>query len=230
MERSRFYRDLSIDLRSERDKSVYFSSWGSYLLYNVIGTRKIAKQLPCFFPSKRGNLQSAILFMLSTAAGIITQTKSYEISAMSINSVVKLNFSRLSVCLHNAPPQRRQMTSHNVAFIDVISALKRSLCGHLTCALFYQTNLYHIYNTPLRCRYVVHCIIFTLANNFLRWTYFGPTRFIRPLTTLVHATLRVIDVIDKCNSWLADVTFDWRHVIVTAVERNIFAAYLRFHK
>ena len=24
MERSRFYRDLSIDLRSERDKSVYF--------------------------------------------------------------------------------------------------------------------------------------------------------------------------------------------------------------
>ena len=30
----------------------------------------------------------------------------------------------------------------------------------------------------------------------------------------------VIDVIDKCNSWLADVTFDWRHVIVTAVERN----------
>ena len=61
---------------------------------------------------------------------------------------------------------------------------------------------------------------FTLANNFLRWTYFGPTGFIHPWTTLVHATLRVSDIINKCNSWLADVMFDWRHVIVTAVERN----------
>ena len=61
--------------------------------------------------------------------------------------------------------------------------------------------------------------IFTLANNFLRWTYFGPTRLIHPWTTLIHATLRV-SVIGKCNSWLADITFDWRHVIVTAVERN----------
>ena len=42
----------------------------------------------------------------------------------------------------------------------------------------------------------------------------------RRWTTLVHAILRVSDVIDKCNSWLADVTFDWRHVMVTAVEHN----------
>ena len=60
---------------------------------------KISKHSPCFL-SKRGNLQSAILFMLSTAAAIITQTKPYEIFAMSIHSVVNLNFSRLSVCLH----------------------------------------------------------------------------------------------------------------------------------
>ena len=67
---------------------------------------KISKTSPCF-PSKRGNLQSAILFMLSTASTIITQKETYEISAMSIHSVVKLNFSRLSVYLHNAVPQRR---------------------------------------------------------------------------------------------------------------------------
>ena len=67
---------------------------------------------PLVFPSKRGNLQSAILFMLSAGAAIIMQTKPYEIFPMSIHSVVKLNFSRLPVGLHNAPPQRRQMTSH----------------------------------------------------------------------------------------------------------------------
>ena len=50
--------------------------------------------------------------------------------------------------------------------------------------------------------------------HFLRWTYSGPTRFIHPWTTLVHETLRVSDVIDECNSWLADLTLDWRHVIV----------------
>ena len=62
--------------------------------------------------------------------------------------------------------------------------------------------------------------IFTLAINFLRWTYFGPTRFIHPWTTLIHVTLRVSDVIDKCNSWLADVTFNRRYAMVTAGERN----------
>ena len=48
--------------------------------------------------------------------------------------------------------------------------------------------------------------------------------------SLVHVTLRVGDIIDKCKSWLADVTFDWRHVMVMAVERNnqlFFAAYLQ---
>ena len=35
-----------IGLRSERDKSVYFWSWGGYLLYNAIITRKkIMKQI-----------------------------------------------------------------------------------------------------------------------------------------------------------------------------------------
>ena len=32
--------------------------------------------------------------------------------------------------------------------------------------------------------------IFTLVNNYLRWTYFGPTMFIHPWTTLVHAMFR----------------------------------------
>ena len=51
-----------------------------------------------------------------------------------------------------------------------------------------------------------YLLIFTFDNNFLRWTYSGPTEFILSWTTLVHATLRVSDIIDKCKSWLADVT------------------------
>ena len=56
----------------------------------------------------------------------------------------------------------------------------------------------------------------------LKCTYFEPTRFIHVhlWTTLAHATLRVSDVTDNWNSWLADVTFDWRHAMMTAVERN----------
>ena len=130
---------------------------------------KISKNSPCF-PSKRGNLQSAILFMLSTAAAIITQKKKkkknpYEISAMSIHAIVKLNFSHLSLCLHNASPQRHQMTSHyalplltSLAHYITLLQIKigmRSFCGQLTCALFYHTNKHHICDTPLLCRYVV---------------------------------------------------------------------------
>ena len=62
--------------------------------------------------------------------------------------------------------------------------------------------------------------IFTRTNIFLRWTYFGTTRFIHRWTTLVHATLRIRDVTAKWNRWLADITFDWRHVMTTAVKRN----------
>ena len=93
------------------------------------------------------------------------QTKPYEISAMLIHSVVKVNFSCLSVCLHNSPPQRRQMTSHNTLLLLTslacyimlrqIEIRMRSLCGQLTCALFYQTNKRHIYDTPVEYRYVV---------------------------------------------------------------------------
>ena len=66
--------------------------------------------------------------------------------------------------------------------------------------------------------------IFTLANYmyFLRWTYFGPKRLSNDSrwTPFVHATLRIIDGTDKWNSWLADVTFNRRHVMVTAVGPN----------
>ena len=54
----------------------------------------------------------------------------------------------------------------------------------------------------------------------LRWTCYGPTRFIHRWKTIVHVTLRLSDVMDKWNSRLADYTFDWRHVIETAVERS----------
>ena len=37
---SSFYPDLPIDLRTERDKSFNLLSWGGYLLYNAMITRK----------------------------------------------------------------------------------------------------------------------------------------------------------------------------------------------
>ena len=39
-------------------------------------------------------------------------------------------------------------------------------------------------------------------------------------TTLIHATLHISDVTDKCISWLSNITFDWRHVMEMAVESN----------
>ena len=38
--------------------------------------------------------------------------------------------------------------------------------------------------------------------------------------TLFHAMLCVSDVTDKCNRWLGKVTFDWQHIMMTAVEHN----------
>ena len=75
--KGRGYTEPFIGLRSERDKSVYFWSWGGYLLYNTIITRNKSKNLPCF-PSKQKSRQFAILFILSTAAAILTQTNRME--------------------------------------------------------------------------------------------------------------------------------------------------------
>ena len=106
---------------------------------------------------------SAVLFMLSTAEAIIMRTISYDISAVLIYCVVKLNFTRLSVCLLIALAGYRPKTSHNV-IIDITGALyhvapikieMRSLFVQLICALFYRTNKRHIYVTPLRSSYFV---------------------------------------------------------------------------
>ena len=122
MERSLFYRDRSIDLRSERDKSVYFGHRVVIYFTRPSLLEKGSNHLPCF-PSKGGILQSAILFILSTTAAIITQTKSYEISTILIHTAVKLNFTRFSVCLRNALSALHLMTSRSVIFIDVIGTL-----------------------------------------------------------------------------------------------------------
>ena len=66
-----------------------------FIVQLLLGKRN--KILHCCF-SWRGNQQSAILVMLSTAAAIYAHTKAYEISATSIQSVVKLNLNRFSVC------------------------------------------------------------------------------------------------------------------------------------
>ena len=74
----------------------------------------------------------------------MTPAKSYEVSAISIHFVVKLNLSRLSVYFHNALSKWRHMTSNNVTFIDVIGALyyvalhqnRNAVFGQLTGVLF----------------------------------------------------------------------------------------------
>ena len=65
--------------------------------------------------------------------------KSYEHSAMSIYSVVKLNLSRLSVCKHSALSKWYQMTSALHGFFDVMAHYlhftkieMQSLCGQQT--------------------------------------------------------------------------------------------------
>ena len=67
-----------------------------------------------------------MLFILTAAAAITPHTKSYEIAAMTMHSFVKFNFSGPSISLSNAPKQWR-LTSQNVTFVDVISALHRNV-------------------------------------------------------------------------------------------------------
>ena len=66
--------------------------WSAYIMQSL--PEKSSKNKP-FFPSQEGTLQSAILCILSTAAVIIVQTKSDEISAMLVHPAVELNFTRL---------------------------------------------------------------------------------------------------------------------------------------
>ena len=92
-----------ICLRSERDKSVYFWSRGSYLLYNATIVEEI-QQKPTSFTPKRGDLHSAILLILSTGTGITPMTDSSNIAATTMHFVVKLSFLVclfVNVTLHN---------------------------------------------------------------------------------------------------------------------------------
>ena len=72
----------------------------------------------------------------------------------------------------------------------------------------------------------------TSANQLLHLSMTSLTRNVA-WTSVVHGCMNLVGPkevhlrkllasvnIDKCNSWLADVTFDSRQVIVTAVERN----------
>ena len=129
----------------------------------------IDKNLSCF-PSKRGNQQSTILIILSTAVAIIRRTKSYEISTVSIHSVVKLNFNHHSVCLCYA-------VSHPVKWYHVTffywchwRGISRCIKSKSKCGLYFvswydivlyfcQTNKCHIYEMPLRSSYFVSIVL-----------------------------------------------------------------------
>ena len=65
-------------------------------------------------------------------------------------------------------------------------------------------------------------MILTLTNNFNEWTYFEPKRLIHRWTTLVQLTRRYALATSRINEIgdCAEVTFDWRYVMTTAVERK----------
>ena len=61
-ERLRFHRDLSMDLRSERDKFVYFWPLGPYLLYEAIITKKKKQKTYLVFLLLTRDSQPSCLF------------------------------------------------------------------------------------------------------------------------------------------------------------------------
>ena len=94
-ERLRFHRDLSMDLRSERDKSFIVGHW--VLIYFITQSLlKIKKQKTylVFLLLKRDSRQSAVLFILSTAAAILTKT--YLITSPFFNPFCCKNELKLS--------------------------------------------------------------------------------------------------------------------------------------
>ena len=77
----------------------------------------------------------------------------------------------------------------------------------------------------------LHRIIFTLATDFPYMDHFRLTGFINRWRSVDRATLSLSDVTDKQTSWLVNVTFDWRQVMTTAVQRygltRCFITFLR---
>ena len=85
---------------------------------------KISKNSPCF-PSKRGNPTSAILFILTIAAALILHTKSDDIAAMAMYTVLKLNFFIFLFVYVTLSNNGVNYDVYNLIFVDVISALNR---------------------------------------------------------------------------------------------------------
>ena len=76
---------------------------------------KSSKHLPRF-PPKRESLKSAILFILSIATAILTQTNLMKSPFLQLLFVVKLNLNRLSVCLRDVS-KWHQIKSRNILFL-----------------------------------------------------------------------------------------------------------------
>ena len=53
----------------------------------------------------------------------------------------------------------------------------------------------------------------------LRWTIFWLSGFIQRRRSIDRATLSLCDATDKQTFWLVNVTFDWRQIMATAVQR-----------
>ena len=150
----------------------------------------------------------------------VSWTDSY-IEGITISGAVKRNFR----------PQNRRYTSPKENFeygypilMHFSTFIAKSIIFNTKCKLRQQHKTTTLSNRKRFYAWVgsptVYRRIFTLVDNFLSCNHFGPTRFSHAWPTIAHATLPISDVTDNWSSWLVDVTFDWCHVMVTAVERK----------
>ena len=130
----------------------------------------IAASYPAFFL-----LLSAILFLiiLLIAAAIIMQRKSYKMSTLSINFVVKLNFIRPSFCSCNPRSTRCQITSQNITFIDVIGALYHIASNQNRNAVFiWSVDAWFIFIEQITVIFIdpftIHLVCYCIMNERMK--------------------------------------------------------------
>ena len=145
---------FTIDLCFEHDKLVYFWSWGCYLLYNAVITRKKKLQKLIF---QWENLPPAILFILSAATAIITHAKSYELSTMLIH------LSCLVFLFTNVTPYRNDV-EHCI--------LPKARCGlYLVSRHLNIIFMLPLYETVILFHYIINPNMSHLMTKPTKWQY-----------------------------------------------------------
>ena len=157
---------------------VIFGHLGSYLLYNAIDTRKIAKNTFIFFLSEEiCSPSSYVVNSRSKYYAYKTLWNLCYVDTFYCQTKAFLVFLFVYITRHHNDVKWHHMIHYflltSLAHYITLCQIKiriRSLCGQLTCALFYQTNKHHVYDTTSRCRYVVSLHYKDQIQNLL-WIY-----------------------------------------------------------